>query len=88
VAEYAALTIGFFVVEVDGLGGGMVEDGMVGVLFSGGQQTIGVDPSNEHNCGIIFFLIPSIATRQFSIFRQIESGDFPLPLRQISPIHG
>jgi hypothetical protein len=81
VAEYA-LTFGFCIVEVGGLGGGMV-----GVLFSGGQQTIGVDPSNEHSCGIIFFLIPSNATGQFPIFRQMESGDFPLPLRQISPIY-
>jgi hypothetical protein len=91
VAEYV-LTFGFFVVEVDGLGGKVVVDllavgGMEGFLFAGGQQTIGIDPLNEHNCGLIFFLSPSFATGQFSIFRQMESGDLPLPLRQISPIH-
>jgi len=94
VAEYV-LAIGFFVVEVDGLGGKVVEDGLVGrigggmegFLFAGGQQTIGIDPLNEHNCGLIFSLSPSIATGQFLIFRQMESEDFPLPLRQISPIH-
>jgi len=84
VAEYV-LTIGFFVVEVDGLWDEIVEVGMVVVLFAGGQQTIGIDPLNEHSCGIIFFLSPSFATGQFSIFRQMESEDFPSPLRQISP---
>ena len=71
--------LSFFVVVVIGLG--------VGVFFSGGQQTIGIDPLNEHNCGIIFFLSPSFATGHFSIFRQMELLVFPSPLRQISSIH-
>jgi len=81
VAEYVFITFGFLVVEVD------VDGLTVRVLFSGGQHTIGTDPLNEHSCGIIFFLSPSFATGQFSMFRQMELGDFPSPLRQISPIN-
>jgi len=81
VAEYVCSTLGFLVVEVD------VDGLTVRVLFSGGQHTIGTDPLNEHSCGIIFFLSPSFATGQFSMFRQMELEVFPSPLRQMSPIN-
>jgi len=80
VAEYDFKTgfmLGFFVVVVIWLW----------VFFSGGQQTIGVDPLNEHSWGIMFFLSPSFATGHLSILRQMELAVFPSPFRQISSVH-
>lgn len=98
-AEYAALGgvgILFMVVGPFGFWGmssgtgrwvGGLEGRDPGFGWLGGQQTIGTDPMNEHNCGLILLWIAWPTTLQSSIHRQTESEKPSSPSWQISPIY-
>lgn len=79
VAEYVFTTFTGSTVDIFGV--------VITVALSvGGQQTIGVDPSNEHSWGMTLFLIPCLAISQFWIRRQMWLEELLSPFRQISPL--